>query len=81
MKNEYFNALMIDGIVKNVPPDIKEPLTNMLRDAYRKGLIKNFQIGNMLVSKELGVVASIINNSGIAGYMTEKDIELYWSAC
>ena len=80
MVEEYFDKLMIDGVVRNIPSHIKESLTDMLKNARRDGTIESYQIGNLFVSEEFGIVASI-NNSSIISYLTKKDIELFYSAC
>lgn len=80
MVEEYFDKLMIDGVVRNIPSHIKESLTDMLKNARRDGTIESYQIGNMFVSKEFGIVASI-NNSSIISYLTKENMELFCSAC
>lgn len=80
MAKDFFDKIMKEGRVTNIPPYLKQELTNMLEEALKAKKIKGFQIGNLFSSEEFGIVATI-NNKNISSYMTEKDLELCLSAC
>jgi len=74
-----FNELLEKGTITNIEPELRDALTEKLKQESKNNTIESYQIGDMMHSKEYGIVA-IINQKDLKILMNDRDRQLFYSA-